>query len=57
MGTTPEVSRGPIFQQDQIARAAELGLGVKSPDQIQIITGDAKSETLAVKIRETLLKD
>lgn len=57
LGTTPEVSRSPIFQQDQIARAAELGLGVKSPDQIQIITGDAKSETLAVKIRETLLKD
>jgi len=57
LGTTPEVSRGPIFQQDQIALAAELGLGIKSRDQIQIITDDARSETLAVKIRETLLKD
>jgi uncharacterized protein (DUF362 family) len=56
LGTTPEVSQGPIFKQDQIARAAELGLGVKSPDQIQIVTGDARSETLAGKLREILLK-
>jgi len=56
LGTTPEVSRGPIFKQDQIARAAELGLGVKSPAQIQIITGDAESETLAGKVGEILLK-
>jgi uncharacterized protein (DUF362 family) len=55
LGTTPEVSQGPIFKQDQIARAAELGLGVKSPDQIQIVTGDARSETLAGKLREILL--
>ena len=27
-GTTPEVSRGTIFQQEQIARAVQLGLGV-----------------------------
>jgi uncharacterized protein (DUF362 family) len=56
LGTTPEVSQGPVFQQDQIARAAELGLGVKSPDQIQIVTGDAESETMAGKLREILLK-
>ncbi|MFC1991779.1 hypothetical protein ACFLVC_03550 [Chloroflexota bacterium] len=27
LGITSEVSKGPIFEQDQIARAAELGLG------------------------------
>jgi len=57
LGTTPEVSKGRIFEQDQIARAAELGLGVKSPDQIQLITGDAESEAVAAKIRDILLKN
>ena len=55
LGTTPEVSRGPVFEQDQIARAAELGLGVKSADQIEIVTGDPASESFAGKIREVLL--
>lgn len=49
LGTTPEVSRGRIFEQDQIARAVELGLGVKSPDQIQLVTDDSESEAYAGK--------
>lgn len=56
-GTTPEVSRGPIFEQDQIARAVELGLGVTSPEQIQLVTDDAESEEFAGRVREVLLKD
>ncbi|HEY3273940.1 MAG TPA: DUF362 domain-containing protein, partial [Methanocella sp.] len=35
-GTTPEVSRGDIFGQEQIARAVELGIGVTGPDQIEV---------------------
>ena len=57
MGTTPEVSRGSVFSQDQIARAVELGLGVNSPDQIQLVTGDKDSEAFALKVREILLKN
>ena len=38
LGTTPEVSRGGIFEQEQIARAVELGLGIDSPDKIDFIT-------------------
>ncbi len=56
LGTTPEVSQGPIFEQQQIARAAELGLGVKSAEQIQLITDDATSEAFAVKVRDILLQ-
>ena len=56
LGTTPEVSRGSIFEQEQIARAAELGLGVSSARQIQIVTGDAESEAFAGKVREILLR-
>ncbi len=56
LGTTPEVSRGPIFEQEQIARAAELSLGIKSPDQIQLVTDDSESETFAGKVRDILLE-
>jgi uncharacterized protein (DUF362 family) len=54
LGTTPEVSKGKIFEQDQIKRAAELGLGVTSADQIEIVTGDKASEDYADKVREVL---
>ncbi len=56
LGTTPEVSRGRIFEQDQIARAVELGLGVASPDQIELVTGDPKSKAAANAIGEFLYK-
>ncbi|MFX1579327.1 MAG: DUF362 domain-containing protein, partial [Promethearchaeota archaeon] len=35
LGTTPEVSNGPIFKQEQIARAVELGIGISSIDEIE----------------------
>jgi uncharacterized protein (DUF362 family) len=57
LGTTPEVSRGSIFEQEQIARAAELGLGISSAKQIQLVTRDAKSETFAMRIRDILAHD
>ncbi len=56
LGTNATVSEGPIFEQDQIARAAELGLGVKSADQIELVTDDSESETYADKIRGILLQ-
>ncbi len=37
-GTTPEVSQGKIFEQEQIARAVELGIdSVRSAEDIQLI--------------------
>ncbi|MFC2060234.1 DUF362 domain-containing protein [Chloroflexota bacterium] len=56
LGTTPEVSRSSIFGLDQIARAAELGLGVSSASQIQLVTGDAESEVFARQVRDVLLR-
>jgi uncharacterized protein (DUF362 family) len=46
-GTTPQVSAGSVFQQEQIARAVELGLGVSSPAQIELVTDDAPSAEFA----------
>jgi uncharacterized protein (DUF362 family) len=53
-GTTPEVSKGSIFEQEQIARAVELGLGVGSPSEIELVTGDPESEDYARQIAEVL---
>jgi uncharacterized protein (DUF362 family) len=36
-GTTPEVSSGNIFMQEQIAHAGELGLGARGPDDIEVV--------------------
>jgi uncharacterized protein (DUF362 family) len=55
LGTTSQVSQGGIFGQDQIARAAKLGLGIQSPDQIQLVTSDPESEAFATQIKNILL--
>ncbi|MBM4454515.1 MAG: DUF362 domain-containing protein, partial [Chloroflexi bacterium] len=54
-GTTNEVNRGRIFEQDQIARAVELGLGIKSPAQIELVTDDPESAAFASTIKDILL--
>ncbi len=53
-GTTAEVSKGKIFEQAQIARAVELGLGVTSPAQIEIVTNDAASAEYAKELQALL---
>ena len=54
-GTTPEVSKGKIFQQEQIARAVELGLGVDSPGKVRFLTADPESAAYAARITDALL--
>ena len=54
-GTTPEISQGDIFEQEQIIRAVDLGLGVGDPDQIELITDDPESAAYARQIQEILL--
>jgi len=56
-GTTREVSEGPIFQQDQISRAVELGLGITSPDRIRFVTDDAESREYAGRLEHILLEE
>ncbi|MDO8672209.1 MAG: DUF362 domain-containing protein, partial [Dehalococcoidia bacterium] len=54
LGTTPEVSEGKIFAQEQIARAVELGLGVTSADQIELVIDDGPGENYSLAIRSIL---
>jgi len=53
-GTSHDMSKGPVFSLQQIARASQLGVGISSPDQIQLVPLDAKSEAVAEKIQEQL---
>ena len=54
LGTTPEVTNGSIFDQEQIKRAVELQVGISSSDQIDFITDSEESGKLVVKIKEKL---
>ncbi|MFX0154482.1 MAG: DUF362 domain-containing protein [Candidatus Hodarchaeota archaeon] len=54
LGTTPEVSKGPIFEQEQIKRAVELGIGISSPEEIEFIYDSKEAEKLVEQIKEKL---
>lgn len=55
LGSNEAIMKPKVFEQEQIARAAELGLGVTAPADIMIETLDAASEAYAEKIRQILL--
>jgi uncharacterized protein (DUF362 family) len=55
-GTTRHLENKPIFEQDQIKRAAELGLGVARPEDIEIVPVDDHTKEIADRIRDVLLK-
>jgi uncharacterized protein (DUF362 family) len=54
-GTTPEVEKGKIFEQEQIAQAVKLGVGVGSPDKIEFLTDDKASAEYAGRIKKLLV--
>lgn len=54
LGTTPTVSRGSIWSQAQIRRAADLGLGAVSAEQVELVTADSASAQLADQVRPFL---
>ena len=53
-GTTAAAERGPIFEQEQIARAVELDLGVDAAEEIELVTDDDASASFASEIRAIL---
>lgn len=53
-GTTRAVSRGPIFRQEQLARAVEVGVGVARPDLIDLVTDDRAGEAFLARLRPVL---
>lgn len=55
-GVGGPVAQGGIFEQEQIRRAAELGLGVGSPAAIELITDSAEGRTAAASVRAELTR-
>lgn len=55
LGSNEAIMGRRIFDQEQMLRAVELGLGVGTADQIEIVTGDAASARYADRLREILL--
>jgi uncharacterized protein (DUF362 family) len=54
LGANEAIMSRPVFQQEQIARAVELKLGVTGPEQIEIVTADKESRALADRLRTLL---
>jgi len=46
LGSNESIMRPKIFEQEQIARAVELGLGAASPSEIEVAAADENSEDL-----------
>ncbi len=55
-GVNDAIMSRKIFEQEQVARAVELGLGIKAPDRIEIVTADSESRDYAGKIKEILAR-
>ena len=56
LGSNEAIMGKKIFEQEQIQRAVELGLGISSPEEIEFITPDKKSREYAEKIKSILLQ-
>jgi uncharacterized protein (DUF362 family) len=56
LGSNDAIMKKKIFEQEQIARAVELGLGASSPDEIELVAVDEKSKEDRNRIREILKK-
>ena len=56
LGSNSKIMKSKIFDQEQIARAAELGLGASSPSEIELIPADEKSKDYRDQVTEILKK-
>ena len=54
LGSNDQIMNTKIFDQEQIARAVELGLGATSPAEIEVVPADAQSQDNADHILEIL---
>lgn len=56
LGSNESIMKPKIFEQEQIARAVELGLGASSPSGIDVIPADEKSRVYRDQVLEMLKK-
>jgi len=51
LGSNKAIMDKRIFEQEQISRAVELGLGVSGPEEIEIISNDEEGKAYAERLR------
>lgn len=51
-GTTAAVEKGKIFEQEQIAQAVKLGIGISSLEQIEFLTDSKESDDYIKEIKK-----
>lgn len=56
LGSNDSIMKPKIFDQEQISRAVELGLGASSPSEIDVISADATSQGYRERVLEILRK-
>ena len=54
LGSNDQVMNTKIFDQEQISRAVELGLGASSPSEIEMIPADEQSREYRDRVSEIL---
>lgn len=54
LGSNEAIMGRKIFEQEQISRAVQLGLGASSPSEIDLVPGDRKSEAYCARVAEVL---
>jgi uncharacterized protein (DUF362 family) len=54
LGSNGQIMKSKIFEQEQIARAAELGLGASSPSDIEVIPVDENSREYRDRVTAVL---
>lgn len=55
LGSNSAIMKRKIFDQRQIARASDLGIGVSSPSEIEIISADQESMAFRTEVAHELL--
>lgn len=54
LGSNDVIMGTPIFAQEQMARAVEIGLGVAGPDEIALVSDDAEGRAYAMVLEDIL---
>jgi len=56
LGSNDQIMKPKIFDQEQIARAAELGIGASSASEIELVAVDDQSRESCTRVQEILSK-
>lgn len=56
LGSNEAIMGTPIFAQEQMARAAEVGLGVTGPGQIRLVSDDAEGRAYVARLEGILAR-